>query len=220
MEHAVPLDCEAIGQLQNSALALDVYSWLAHRLWRVREGNGVDLSWAALKAQFGQEYRDIKNFKKEFIAALKKAGQVYEDARLEMVPGGIKLFPSPPPVKRMAVRVTAPETDAGAHEASIRALPGPQPFPLPGHAGKRKVVGVDAIRKTSAVALPVAGGVIVEKLVSEKALEQVPAIAPGLDKYALAETYKAWVLGKGEMPRHPDAAFLGWVRKYTKNIRI
>ena len=32
MEHAVPLQPEAIGQLQNSAFALDVYSWLAHRL--------------------------------------------------------------------------------------------------------------------------------------------------------------------------------------------
>ena len=42
MEHAVPLQPEAIGQLQNSAFALDVYSWLAHRLCRVNDRNGVD----------------------------------------------------------------------------------------------------------------------------------------------------------------------------------
>ena len=107
MDHAVPLDCEAIGQLQNSALALDVYSWLAHRLWRVREGSGIDLSWAALKGQFGQEYRDTKNFKREFTGALQKAANVYKEARIEMVPGGIKLLPSPPPVKRAVVSMPA-----------------------------------------------------------------------------------------------------------------
>jgi hypothetical protein len=48
----------------------------------------------------------------------------------------------------------------------------------------------------------------------------VSGIAPGWDKYALAETYKAWVIEKGEMPRYPDAAFLGWVRNYTRNIRL
>jgi hypothetical protein len=37
----------------------------------------------------------------------------------------------------------------------------------------------------------------------------VPGVAPGWDKHALAERYKAWVAGKGEMPRYPDAAFLG-----------
>jgi hypothetical protein len=58
-----------------------------------------------------------------------------------------------------------------------------------------------------------------ERLVSERALEQVPGIAPGWDKYALAEKYKAWVTDKGEMPRFPDAAFLGWVRNYTKGKR-
>ena len=111
-EHAVPLDCEAIGQLQNSALALDVYSWLAHRLWRVRDNGGIELSWPVLQAQFGQEYRDRKNFKREFTGALKKAATVYKEARIETVPGGIKLLPSPPPVKRPSVRVTAAATAA------------------------------------------------------------------------------------------------------------
>jgi hypothetical protein len=121
LEHAVPLDCEAIGQLQNSALALDVYSWLAHRLWRVRDGRGVELSWPALQAQFGQEYRDRKNFKREFTGALQKAVNVYKDARVETVPGGLKLLPSPPPVKRVSVRL--PSTTA--LPAAAPAIPQP-----------------------------------------------------------------------------------------------
>jgi hypothetical protein len=216
MEHGVPLDCAAIGRLQNSALALDVYSWLAHRLWRVREGGGIALSWAALKAQFGQEYRDIKNFKKEFAGALRKAADVYDDARLEIVPGGVRLLPSPPPVKRMAVSVALPETGANERAAHAPALP-PPPSPLPARAvpaprgtGRGQLRG----ERAAAAAYSLSSAVVPERLVSERALEQVPSLAPGWDKYALAEKYRAWVADKAEMPRYPDAAFLGWVRKY------
>ena len=131
MDHAVPLDCEAIGQLQNSALALDVYSWLAHRLWRVKEGNGIELSWAALKAQFGQEYRDTKNFKREFTGALQKAANVYKEARIEAIPGGVKLLPSPPPVKRPAV--------------SLPALIPPSPTASPPTAKKKIVISLEGL---------------------------------------------------------------------------
>ena len=90
MEHAVPLQPEAIGQLQNSAFALDVYSWLAHRLCRVNDPEGVRLSWAALKGQFGQEYADTANFKRKFLGALRKATAAYKEARIETVTGGLE----------------------------------------------------------------------------------------------------------------------------------
>ena len=120
MEHAVPLQPEAIGQLQNSAFALDVYSWLAHRLCRVNDRKGVTLSWAALKGQFGQEYADTKNFKRKFLGALQKATDAYKEARIEAVPGGLKLLPSPPPVKRTMVRCRAQAPDGGANAAPRR----------------------------------------------------------------------------------------------------
>jgi hypothetical protein len=59
------------------------------------------------------------------------------------------------------------------------------------------------------------------ELVSEKALAQVAEIAPGWDKHHLAVIYVDYVnteLG-GERPRHRDAAFLGWVKKFTKGKR-
>lgn len=189
MEHAVPLQPEAIGQLQNSAFALDVYSWLAHRLCRVNECAGVTLSWAALKGQFGQEYADTKNFKRKFLGAVQKAKQAYQDARIEAVPGGLKLLPSPPPVKRKMVVV--PERVA-RHREAVRALPA---------------------RGSVALAM--------QELVSEQALLQVPGLAPGWDKHVLAAMYVEYVNNElgGERPRKRDAAFLGWVRKFTKGKR-
>jgi hypothetical protein len=200
IEHAVPLESHAIAQLQNSALALDVYSWLAHRLWRVQEPKGVMLSWRALKEQFGQEYRELGNFKVKFHAALVKAVDAYKDARIEAEREGIRLLPSPPPVKRtIAMRRRAAgeggaEADAGA-SAAVAVLPAIE-VPLSRAPGKRPVVATE--------------------LVSAAALEQVPRFAPGWDKYALAERYKDWVMELGVMPDRADAAFLGWVKKFTK----
>ncbi len=186
MEHAVPLQPEAIGQLQNSAFALDVYSWLAHRLCRVNDSNGVTLSWAALKGQFGQEYADTKNFKRKFLGAMQKATGAYKEARVETVPGGLKLLPSPPPVKRSTVALARPQA---------------------GDAHQRKQMSPPS-------SIPAA---VAEKdLVPLSALEMVRSIAPGWDKYFLEAQYKAWVKTLAEPPRHPERAFLGWVKKFTK----
>lgn len=121
-EHAVPLDPQAIAALQNSALALDTYTWLAHRLPRVRKAAGLTLSWRALKGQFGQEYRSEKDFKRELVAAVAKAVAVYPAARVEKVRGGLHLSPSPPPIKRERVVVALP---------APLAAPKPTPAPAP-----------------------------------------------------------------------------------------
>jgi hypothetical protein len=106
VEHAVPLDPRAINALQGSALALDVYTWLAHRLYRVKEASGTPLYWHSLQEQFGQEYGERRDFKREFRKALEKAVGVYPDARVETVRGGIKLRPSPPPIPKLQVVVS------------------------------------------------------------------------------------------------------------------
>lgn len=103
--HAVPLDYRALGALKHSALALDIYTWLAHRLCRVSPPAGVKISWDNLRDQFGQEYSDPKNFKKEFRQALRQVCAVYPDARLEDVTGGLKLLPSQPPLPKTQVAV-------------------------------------------------------------------------------------------------------------------
>ena len=104
-EHAVPLDCRALGSIKHSALAIDVYTWLAHRLCRIRKADGVKLSWANLREQFGQEYNDPKNFKKEFKQALLQVCAVYPDANIEQIAGGFMLKPSRPPIGKSRFQV-------------------------------------------------------------------------------------------------------------------
>jgi hypothetical protein len=103
MVHAVPLDKRALGALQHSALALDTYTWLAHRLCRIDRSEGVKLSWTNLQDQFGEEYADRRDFKRAMTHALQAAMAVYPSARVESEMGGIRLLPSPAPIPKTQV---------------------------------------------------------------------------------------------------------------------
>ena len=86
--------------LKGSALALDGYAWLAHRLHR-SEGKGIILHWHSLREQFAQEYtgKDAdKDFKKKFLPALRKVLATYPQAKVQQVRGGVLLNGSPPPI--------------------------------------------------------------------------------------------------------------------------
>lgn len=100
-ESSVPLDMRAIRALQNSALSLDQYSWLAHRLWRLKRPQ--NLYWANLRQQFGEEISDPKNFRRNFVSSMQSVLDVYPQAKVSIIQGGIQLKPSQPPVPKKAV---------------------------------------------------------------------------------------------------------------------
>ncbi len=106
--HSVPLDVRAVRALGRYPMALDVYTWLAHRLCRVRTNQGDRISWMALRGQFGQEIGDQKDFKKKMREALKRALLVYPKAKIDTWGSGITLLPSPPPVQKTRVVVSLP----------------------------------------------------------------------------------------------------------------
>jgi hypothetical protein len=106
-EFAVPLDARALAALKHSALALDVYTWLAHRLRRVKRATGERVTWKNLRDQFGQEYADPRNFKRKMVATLRSVLAVYPDAKIAPVLGGLILLPSQPPVSKIAFQVKA-----------------------------------------------------------------------------------------------------------------
>ena len=103
-KHALPLDPRSIRALQHSARALDSYTWLAHRLPRVRNRNGDRVSWAALQTQFGPDMADWRSFKRHMLIALKQVLAVYPKARVEQVEGGLLLHRSHPPIAPKARR--------------------------------------------------------------------------------------------------------------------
>jgi hypothetical protein len=101
--HRTLTDYRAISALKHSALALDIYTWLAHRLCRIEKAGGVKISWENLRDQFGQEYHTAKDFKREFKDVLTQVCTVYPDARIEGEAGGLILRPSPPPISKTMI---------------------------------------------------------------------------------------------------------------------
>jgi hypothetical protein len=98
-KNAVPLNEADLGALAHSALALDVYAWLAHRLHRIDPHKPAFISWAALKDQFGPDYGRMRAFKTFFRATLRAVLTRYQEARVELDERGMTARCSPPPVR-------------------------------------------------------------------------------------------------------------------------
>lgn len=96
--HAVPLDEKHLAALSHSAMALDVYAWLAQRLHRVGKSHRAFVSWVAVAEQFGMGYDRIRAFRGAFKVALAQVQTVYKAARVNVDGQGLMLWHSPPPV--------------------------------------------------------------------------------------------------------------------------
>lgn len=97
--HAVPLDERAIGALSHSAMALDLYCWLAYRLHQVSKRKPQFLTWKAAKDQFGWHYNAMYKFRQVFKRTLDIVLTQYRGARIDLDDKGLTLYNSPPPIK-------------------------------------------------------------------------------------------------------------------------
>lgn len=100
-DHAVPLNETDLAALAHSALALDLYAWLAQRLHRVDPLRPVFIQWPAIKAQFGADYGRMDHFKAKFRIALREVMARYQRARVDVEDGGLRLNASLPPVRKL-----------------------------------------------------------------------------------------------------------------------
>ena len=59
------------------------------------------MTWEELKKLFGQEYKDMKSFKQKFIKAVRDVLVLYHEAKVEIVPTGLRFRRSNPSVPFM-----------------------------------------------------------------------------------------------------------------------
>ena len=89
--NAVPVNLTMAGQLKKSPLALDLFVWTAYRLFRMEEGEQVNIPIAALHHQFGTDYARVRDFRAKLTAAIAKLETVWPDAPIELTSRGLKL---------------------------------------------------------------------------------------------------------------------------------
>jgi hypothetical protein len=97
-EHCVPHDMRALVGLYENTRAMDIYTWLAYRLPRVKERTEVFVRFDDLKLIFGTGIRDGYKFRQSFKLALTEALRWYLAGRVGIEKEGIRLFNSPSPV--------------------------------------------------------------------------------------------------------------------------
>lgn len=90
--HAFPVDERAVAHLKSSPLALDIYVWLAQRMYSLR--SPLRLRWDQLQQQFGTGNVASRSFASNFKRSLNDVTAVYPDAHVFVQRGGIELRPS------------------------------------------------------------------------------------------------------------------------------
>ena len=101
----VPVDMRALRAIKRSPLALDMYTWLTHRNFVMRNGGraATKIPWSALQVQFGADYpldsRGRADFKKAFHLAYRRVKAVYPAANLRDEGDSVALVPSTPHVR-------------------------------------------------------------------------------------------------------------------------
>ena len=97
-KHSVPLDEGAIRALRHSATALDLYTWIAHRVHRVPPWREARFSWQELREQCSARYARLADFKRFFRRHFRAVQAVYPEANATLDPReGLTLRHSPPP---------------------------------------------------------------------------------------------------------------------------
>ncbi len=101
VERPIPVDMRALKALKRSPLALDIYCTLTYRASYAKKP--TEIPWPALAAQFGSDYKVLRQFKAAFLAELRRVQQVYPEIQVAEGTRGLILTPSPTHVRK-AVR--------------------------------------------------------------------------------------------------------------------
>ncbi len=192
IERPVPVDMNALMALKRSPLALDIYCWLTYRLSYLQRD--ALIPWELLQMQFGADYaqdpRGLINFKRKFLLRLKSVMVIYDKAKVYNSDHGLLLKPSPPHVPKRLIPELAksrkrllPAAIAAAEEATERLAP------------------VITFESHAPISLKL------------DTFEKAKRAAPGFDIYFLEAEWREWIDKKGQHPKDPDAAFIGFCRK-------
>ena len=104
IDHGLPVDMRAYHALSHSALAMDLYTFLAHRMWRI--DGSIEIGWEQMRDAMAPEYAEIRVFRRHFLKALAAVQEVYPEAkgRVHPIRGRVRIYQGNPPVEPKSPR--------------------------------------------------------------------------------------------------------------------
>lgn len=96
MTYPIPVDMGIVSAIKQSPLALDLYTWLTHRIVSITKPTRVP--WKLLALQLGADYQRLNNFSASAKEALRKICALWPNLKIEESRGGIILKPGTPSV--------------------------------------------------------------------------------------------------------------------------
>jgi hypothetical protein len=99
INHPIPIDLRVLKALKQSPMALDIYCWLTYRMSYLK--NETEIPWGLLQMQFGADYKDLYEFRRNFVKQLKFVLEVYQDARASDEQNGLILYHGKPHIPRI-----------------------------------------------------------------------------------------------------------------------
>ena len=102
IRHPVPLDMNTLKALKRSPLGLDLYLWLAYRMFTLKRP--LRLSWKQIYRQFGadpskaDDNRTVQAFRRKVLRELKKIKLAWMDLNYTTAKGVLILLPSKPAI--------------------------------------------------------------------------------------------------------------------------
>ena len=106
--HPIPLDLHTLRALKRSPLGLDLYFWLVHKTFALRQP--LTLSWRQLYRQFGASPAHggpayINSFRRSVLREFKKIKRAWPGLGYRTVTGGLVIEPSPPRIPPSQLRL-------------------------------------------------------------------------------------------------------------------
>ncbi len=98
INNPIPIDLRVLKAIKQSAMKLDIYCWLTHRMSYLKKPS--EIHWELLQAQFGAGYTRTRDFKEAFSEHLKGI-LVFYDANVDAAEHGLILKPSNTHIKML-----------------------------------------------------------------------------------------------------------------------
>jgi hypothetical protein len=107
LDAPVPINFDALRAFKNSALALDLYSWITYKVFVVgQKEQPQPVPWAGLMQQLGADYKDSRNFQRKAKEVVERIVAMHPATRIDFERGGLVIHPGPLLVARR--RTAAP----------------------------------------------------------------------------------------------------------------